>query len=268
MRCMSTTSTWVSAATCISAPRVPRAAPAASFETGDIASVVINYPTLEAAAKKIGPVIAVGMEYEAVDANHSAPGRVTFYAFAPDEGTGEFRRVKSANFDGRGEKYLPGACTTCHGGRPRAPQPNRLLTYASEADTQIGATFMPWDLESFLFSDTDSNFPRDASNAALRDSLTRSRQEAQFKRLNLAAYSTYGSGSGPDVRLPRLVCRALPAHRDVVRRRRHAERDIPRPAGRAWLATGRRESGLRRTTSTWTCSRATAALPHAARDPR
>jgi mono/diheme cytochrome c family protein len=174
----------------------PAGCTSASFAAGDMASVVINYPTLEAAAKKIGPVIAVAMEYEAVDANHSAPGRVTFYAFAPDEGTGEFRRVKSANFDGRGEKYLPGACTMCHGGRPKAPQPNRLLTYASVADTQIGATFMPWDLESFLFSDTDSNFPRDPSNATLRDSLTRSRQEAELKKLNLAAFATYGSGSG------------------------------------------------------------------------
>ena len=175
----------------------PAGCASSTFAPGDMASIVINYPTLEAAAKKIGPVIAVGMEYEAVDANHSTPGLVTFYAFAPDEGTGEFRRVRSANFDGRGEKYLPGACTTCHGGRPKTPQPNRLLTYASAADAQIGATFMPWDLESFLFSDTDSNFPRDPSNAALRDSLTRSRQEAQLKKLNLAAYSTYGSGSGP-----------------------------------------------------------------------
>ncbi|HEU5136370.1 MAG TPA: hypothetical protein VFU13_14570 [Steroidobacteraceae bacterium] len=174
----------------------PAGCTSSTFAPGDMASIVINYPTLEAAAKKIGAIIAVGMEYEAVDANHSAPGLVTFYAFAPDEGTGEFRRVKSANFDGRGEKYLPGACTMCHGGRPRTPQPNRLLTYASAADAHIGATFMPWDLESFLFSDTDSTFPRDPSNAALRDSLTRSRQEAQLKRLNLAAYSTYGSGSG------------------------------------------------------------------------
>jgi len=175
----------------------PAGCASSTFAAGDMASIVINYPTLEAAAKKIGPVIAVGMEYEAVDANHSAPGLVTFYAFAPDEGTGEFRRVKSANFDGRGEKYLPGACTMCHGGRPRNPQPNRLLTYASAADAQIGATFMPWDLESFLFSDTDSNFPHDPGNAALRATLTRSQQEAQLKRLNLAAYSTYGSGNGP-----------------------------------------------------------------------
>jgi len=174
----------------------PSGCTSSTFAAGDMASIVVNYPTLEAAAKKIGPVIAVGMEYEAVDANHSAPGLATFYIFAPDEGTGEFRRVMSANFDGRGEKYLPGACTTCHGGRPRAPQPNRALTYASVADAQIGATFMPWDLESFLFADTDSNFPHDPSNAALRDSLTRSRQEAQLKKLNLAAYSTYGSGSG------------------------------------------------------------------------
>jgi mono/diheme cytochrome c family protein len=170
----------------------------ASFAPGNAASVVINYLTLEAAVKKIDPVIAVAMEYEAVDTDRSTPGRVTFYAFAPDQSTGEFRRVRTVNFDGRGEKFLPGACTACHGGRPKPPAANRLATYSatSVAGGDVGATFMPWDLESFLYSDTDSTFPTDASNASLRAQFTRGQQETEFKKLNLAAYETYGHGSG------------------------------------------------------------------------
>lgn len=164
----------------------------ASFGPGDSAAVVINYPTLEGAAKKLDPIIAVAMEYKATDPDRSQPGLVTFYAFAPDERTGEFPRVLSANFDGRGEKYLPGSCTACHGGRPLTPAPNALDTYALSAD--VGATFMPWDLESFLYSDTDPAFPTDASNAGLRGQFTRALQEGEFRKLNLAAYATYGGG--------------------------------------------------------------------------
>lgn len=164
----------------------------ASFGPGDAASVVINYPSLEAAAKKINPIIAVAMEYKATDPARSQPGRVTFYAFAPDEGTGEFRRVLSANFDGRGEKYLPGSCTACHGGRPLTPPADPRNTYALSSD--VGATFMPWDLESFLYSDTDPAFPTDAANASLRSQFTRALQEAEFKKLNAAAYETFGGG--------------------------------------------------------------------------
>ena len=163
----------------------PAGCTSTTFHAGDAASVVVNYATLEGAAKKVDPVIAVAMEYKASDPNRTTPGVVSFYVFAPDEGTGEFRRVTSANFDGRGEKSVPGACTVCHGGRPKA-------TY-SVGNTNVDATFMPWDLESFLFSDTDPVFPTDGANAALKAQYTRAAQEAEFKKLNLAAYSTYGS---------------------------------------------------------------------------
>ena len=170
----------------------PAGCASTSFGAADAASVVINYASLEGAAKKLGPIIAVAMEYKASDANRSQPGLVTFYAFAPDDVTGAFRRVSSANFDGRGEKALPGACTACHGGRPLRPAADPRNTYASSSN--VGATFMPWDLESFLYSDTDPAFPNDAANASLRARFTRAAQEAEFKKLNAAAYGTYGSG--------------------------------------------------------------------------
>jgi hypothetical protein len=174
-----------------------------SSNPGTVASVVINYLTLENAVKKIDPIIAVAMENIDADPSDSIPGVATFYAFAPEQGieggTGGFRRVRSVNFDGRGEKFLPGACTMCHGGRPKPP--DGLATYEAGAD--VGATFMPWDLESFLYSDSDNDaevdqtFPTDPSNANLVAQYSRDAQEAQLKALNLAAYGTYGYVDAP-----------------------------------------------------------------------
>jgi hypothetical protein len=175
----------------------PAGCTSTSFEPGDAAAVVINHATLEGAAKKVDAFIAVAMEYEASDPTHAQNGIVSFYIYAPDEGTGEMRRIKSANFDGRGEKVLPGACTACHGGR--TPNPTEVLNnnaYGQPGGTQIGATFMPWDLDSFLFADTDPTFPTDASNAALRTQYSRANQQAAFKQLNTLALYTYGSGVG------------------------------------------------------------------------
>jgi len=175
-----------------------RSDPDGCTSPGDVASVVINYPTLEAAAKKIDPVIAVAMEYKP-NVDPTMPGLVTFYAFAPDLRTGDFRRVRSVNFDGRGEKFLPGACTACHGGHliQPDPDPESWIGLYANTDGNVDATFMPFDLESFLYSDgddeeTDATFPTDDSNADLRADLTRSRQEAEFRKLNFAVYSTYG----------------------------------------------------------------------------
>lgn len=169
----------------------PASCTSTSFGAADAAAVVINYLSLEGAAKKLGPIIAVAMEYKASDASRSQPGLVTFYAFAPDDTTGAFLRVSSANFDGRGEKPLPGSCTACHGGRPLPPAADPHDTYALSSN--VGATFMPWDLESLLYSDTDPAFPSDAPNASLRAQFTRALQEPEFKKLNAAAYSTFGS---------------------------------------------------------------------------
>ena len=187
----------------------PPGCSSATFGQADMASVVINYANLEKAAKRIDPIIAVAMEYKAFDAIRSQPGVVTFYVFAPDEGTGEFRRVASANFDGRGEKSVPGACTVCHGGRvalPAADDPTQ--TYAGSAG-DVGALFMPWDLESFLYADDTAaafrNDPRNPANQALREKYTRSAQEGALKDLNLAALSTYGQG---DPGSPAFACYA------------------------------------------------------------
>lgn len=166
--------------------------PTLDFGTCDVSSVVVNYSTLEAAAKKLAPIVAVAMEYRATP---TSGGRrlVKFYAYAPDPHSpvGDYKRVHSVNLDGRGEKYLPEACTVCHGGSPGG------LTaggeYANGGD--VNAAFLPWDLDTLLFSDTDPSFTSHPTDAALRLALTRTQQESELRKLNAGAYLTYGDAN-------------------------------------------------------------------------
>jgi hypothetical protein len=211
---------------------------------GDMASVVINYPSLELAALKQSPIIAVAMEYSA-SADGSAPNRrfAKFYAFALDDRTGEFNRVRSANFDKRGQKYLPGSCTACHSGTPpplpvsfAGPAPGGTCTASSYSlnscypliqdplaapagqpptptcaagskpgtpgclpPGDLDAAFLPWDNDSFLYSDNDPAFKGKLLPGA---AYTRASQEPALKVLNQLAHSTFKYGvdaSGADI---------------------------------------------------------------------
>lgn len=151
----------------------------------DVAMVVINYPTLESAARRLNAIIAVAMEYSA--ATNGGERFVKFYTFAPDRRDGEFKRVLSVNLDGRGEKYMPQACVVCHGGVSGSVGTDGR--YA--VDGNIHAGFLLWDLGSLLFSDTDQSFTNKTRYSSLRQAYTRAVQEAQFKQLNVGAYLTY-----------------------------------------------------------------------------
>lgn len=173
---------------------------------GNMAAVVINYPTLEAAANKLGAFLAVAMEYTpgpgggpcftnpANPATNTGNCFTKFYVFAPDDRTGDFNRVLSANFDHRGQKYIPGACTVCHGGKPHFT-PGQ----AYPSNGNVDAAFMPWDLGSLLFSDTDPAFACNvyaSSPACLSVSpslFTQSAQAPNIKQLNALAWRTYQS---------------------------------------------------------------------------
>jgi hypothetical protein len=154
----------------------------------DVASIVVNYSDVEAATKKLNAIVAVAMEYSA------GPGGgarfVKFYIFVPDRRTGEYKRVLSVNLDRRGEQFMPQACVVCHGGTPSA------TGYPTVASTDVGAVFLPWDLDSFLYSNTDPGFSNKPRNAALRARFTQAQQEAQFKILNESAYLTYADPVG------------------------------------------------------------------------
>ena len=160
----------------------------------DVYAVVINYGSLEAAARNLQPIIAVAMEY--TRAPESGDQRITkFYTYAPNR-RGDFDRVLSIDLDGRGEKFMPGSCTVCHGGTPRGLDADDPARYGNGGD--VNATFLPWDLDSLLYSDTDPAF----SNAGdpdfppaeqdLAAAFARAPQEGNFKRLNQLAWLTYG----------------------------------------------------------------------------
>lgn len=176
---------------------------------GDVYAFVLNYPTLEATIKNIDSFATVVMEYTPPDdpALHpscAAKGRfVKFFTYVPDE-LGDQQRLTAINFDGRGERYTPGNCVTCHGGDvgnlsqlEQHPTTGEML-FRDCGDTN--AMFLPWDLDSFLYSDTDPAIVRGAprpNGTSFVDytdpqgRFRRQAQEEQFRKLNAAAFSTY-----------------------------------------------------------------------------
>lgn len=175
---------------------------------GDVYAFVVNYPTLEAALKKTDELVTVVMEFTPPDdpslhATCLAKGRfVKFFTFAPDD-RGDSQRIGSMNFDGRGERHTPGNCVTCHGGETANLDEIETGAWGQPVYRNCGdtnATFMPWDLDSFLYSDDD---PAIANGAPRPDGTplakyldpqgrwTRAAQEEQFRKVNAAALSTY-----------------------------------------------------------------------------
>lgn len=170
-----------------------------SIGTCDIAAVVVNYTSLEGASKKVNPVLAVAMEYSKPA---GADRRIVqFYTYAPDSVAGDFMRVSSANLDGRGEKYMPQVCTSCHGGTPGGVTAQGVYHNAGDAGAfgDVNATFLPWDLDSFLFSDTEgSNADRSYADSSTRAFYTRATQAESLRKLNQLAYLTYRDPSRPN----------------------------------------------------------------------
>lgn len=154
----------------------------------DVASIVFNYASLDGAAKRISPIVAVAMEYARAEGDSSGPRFTKFYTFAPDL-RGEFVRVRSVDLDGRGEKYMPQVCIVCHAGRPGAIAPvDGHDRYAGNGDLNAG--WLSWDLDSFKYSDTDQSFSGKPEDAALRSNYTRDAQQEQFRKLNYFTWLT------------------------------------------------------------------------------
>lgn len=158
----------------------------------DVASVVVNYVGVQAAAQHLNSIVAVAMEYSAV--TPGGPRFTKFYAFAPDTRTGQLVRVTSVDLDHRGQKYLPQACVVCHGGTPgtvSGAAGSQQYTRATQvANGDVSAGFLPWDLASLLYSDTDPGFSQKSEDASLRGQYTEANQLSQFHLLNAGAYLT------------------------------------------------------------------------------
>ncbi|MDO3720184.1 hypothetical protein QVZ43_00520 [Marinobacter sp. chi1] len=191
-------------------------------ECGNVYSFVDNYPTLELALKRVNNFATVVMEYSPLepgtDGNCSTePKIVKFFAYVPGANGGPRVRMETMNFDGRGEKPLPGVCTACHGGSA-----NALTSFISDhvktngTDTEslkaaldalstedklalvdLNATFMPFDLDSFLYTDSadsaevDPFYNRADISQEQRDWYSREAQLAAFRTFNKSALRTY-----------------------------------------------------------------------------
>jgi hypothetical protein len=193
-----------------------------------VASVVMNYASIEAAAKKLDPVVAVAMEYNTTP--YSGGKKVVkFYTFAPNEVTGDFDRISSVDLDGRGEKFMPGACTICHGGTPQGLDQVEPDRYANGGD--LNSSFLPWDLESFLYSDSPAAAwtpdADDTTDAALHGRYTKAAQQLAFRELNRLAYQTYVDDPARPGRydLPRDLIHAW--YGDAVDAPAFKEREVP-----------------------------------------
>jgi mono/diheme cytochrome c family protein len=194
-------------------------------EFGNVYSFVVNHATLEGAIRRLDSIVTVVMEYSPADSEplNSPDKFVKFYTFIED-GSGDSRRISTMDFDGRGERFTPGNCVACHGG-VNPPGFSELFvescgnvddlacyTWPDDVDGDgnsdppgdLAATFLPWDLQSLLYADTDpaiteAPLPFDGESLAqelLQDygDFSRATQEPQLRKLNEAAYRTYLSG--------------------------------------------------------------------------
>ncbi|MFK7895799.1 MAG: hypothetical protein AB8G23_08195 [Myxococcota bacterium] len=173
---------------------------------GNVYSYVVNYPSLEQLLKGQGEFATVAMEFSpkpegSCDApTFSATEKIVkFYAFVPDTTTGEMVRAESMNFDGRGERFMPGVCTACHDGSitniAALGQSDLSLISAENAD--LAATFMPWDLDSLLFAEAedealvDPDLNPDEFTTAELAAVSYESQQAALRSLNEASLLTY-----------------------------------------------------------------------------
>lgn len=121
----------------------------------DIAFYVCNHPGPERfTQQEIDELIARGRRSERLVACVAMEWSVTpgangdrpftkFLTFAPDGSL-----LPSVNLDGRGEKFMPGACVACHGGT----QYNGRFPERGNPSPYLGARFLGFDTANFYFS--------------------------------------------------------------------------------------------------------------------
>lgn len=95
-------------------------------------------------------VACVAMEWSVTPGANGGNPFTKFLTFGPDGSL-----LPSINLDGRGQKYMPGACVACHGGAQyRGGFPN-----TGNPSPYLASGFLPFDTGNYLFS----------SNAALTE---------------------------------------------------------------------------------------------------
>jgi hypothetical protein len=88
-------------------------------------------------------IACVAMEWSTSPGVNGGKPFTKFLTFGPDG-----KLIPSVNLDGRGEKYLPGACVACHGGSAI----NGRFPADGSASPYLGARFLPFDTGNYHFS--------------------------------------------------------------------------------------------------------------------
>jgi mono/diheme cytochrome c family protein len=135
----------------------------------NIAFYVCNHPgPLGSSQKEVDDLMAsalndekriacVAMEWSVTAGVNGDAPFTKFFTFGP---TGAL--LASINLDGRGEKYMPGACVACHGGSKY----NGRFPEKGAASAQLGAGFLPFDTGNYLFG-SDASLTEASQSAAL-----------------------------------------------------------------------------------------------------
>ncbi len=136
-----------------------------------IAFVVCNHPGPDGSTQReVDEVVDIGlsdqkrvacvaMEWSVSPGANDGKPFTKFLTFGPDGSL-----IPSINLDGRGEKYMPGACVACHGGT----QYNGRFAENGLGSPFLGAGFLPFDTGNFLFS-SDSGLSEAAQSQAIHD---------------------------------------------------------------------------------------------------
>lgn len=137
----------------------------------NIAFLVCNHPgpdgstqaevdlVLDVALAEQKQIACVAMEWSPVAGVNGGLPFTKFLTFGPDGAL-----LLSINLDGRGEKFMPGACVACHGGSQYAGR----FAPSGKGSPFLGSGFLPFDTGNYLFG-SRSGQPEAAQNQAFFD---------------------------------------------------------------------------------------------------
>ncbi|MBC7730167.1 MAG: hypothetical protein H7242_21680, partial [Microbacteriaceae bacterium] len=168
---------------------------ATSTGPNSIAFYVCNHPGPEGSTQtEVDQVLSIGladekrvacvaMEWTSSPGANGGQPFTKFLTFAPDGAL-----LPSINLDGRGEKYMPGACIACHGGS----QYNGRFPDKGNPSAYLGANFLPLDTGNYYFG----------SSPALTEP---AQVEALYALNQLVRATEKTSAAAPDTATTRLI---------------------------------------------------------------
>jgi mono/diheme cytochrome c family protein len=103
-------------------------------------------------------VACVAMEHSVTPGRNGGQPFTKFLTFGPDGAL-----VPSVNLDGRGEKYMPGACVACHGGT----QYSGRFPERGNPSPDLKANFLAFDTGNYVFTTQRADLSEPSQAAAI-----------------------------------------------------------------------------------------------------